>query len=754
MGVTGYNVMNATLARPGAGWQRWKQMPAAHVSDDSKLPSEPAFDMLSPLDVWQAVTEARSLPGAATTVARLIAQICPCDSATLFIDPQGSPPHSWPDGSTLPGELGAALRQRAAGVGPIILTEPIGFSVEESAGGSWIPGAAIVLPLADDREAVGHALLCWKQAPETLPAQERLLAMGRYAAQGLRQVGGWESAERRERNLALASAVITVIGRARTAPEMLEAALDRILDGLQHEDGAIYLVDEDPSRLTLAAAAGNSPPGWPSAGPGWPHTLPDASGWAPCEFPPATHAARLASPEKPWLVALMASPDSMMGLICLASDHRHEARDAEEQLLRTLGFLLGMATEHLRMHEALERELGRRNARWAALVEISAALSQASDSNTLLDEIVRQSIQILGARGGALTLRDAASDDQVVTAVRSSNPRLSDMVGKRLKPGEGLSGQAILGRRPIILDTYDEWPQSIPGLRENIRYAALAAPLLSDGRAIGSLTVSDDTPGRRFTQDDAQTLSLFAQQAAVVLEGAHHRQQEGVIALNAERARLARDLHDGLAQDLAALLLRADACQARLGAGDEALRDGLEAISVGLQRVIRDARATIFALRPSDSEGIRLEDGLRAQAARFEAQTGVPVAFSMTGADCLPLTQECELALLRVTQEALANIRKHAQAGHVSVQLTRQGKETVKLSIDDDGRGFGPGVVGRVEGAESEHLGLAQLRQQVEALAGILSVKSGPDQGTTVCAVLPVRGRGEGRGQDPHPDRR
>ena len=259
---------------------------------------------------------------------------------------------------------------------------------------------------------------------------------------------------------------------------------------------------------------------------------------------------------------------------------------------------------------------------------------------------------------------------------------------------------------------------------------------------------------RSFTEDDVQTLTLFAQQAAAILENLRNQRLSAVLALQAERDRLARDLHDGLAQDLAALLLRADACQALLEEGNAALRDRLEAISVGLQRAIRDARATIFALRSSDLESCSLEDGLRAQAVRFETQTRVPVGFSVVGADCLQLTQERELALLRVAQEALANVRKHAQAERVSVQVTWRGAEEVRLSIDDDGRGFDPGVVTHAQGVGGEHLGLALLRQQVEALGGFFSVMSAAGRGTTVVANLPVRGRtSEGHGQDPHPDR-
>ena len=189
-------------------------------------------------------------------------------------------------------------------------------------------------------------------------------------------------------------------------------------------------------------------------------------------------------------------------------------------------------------------------------------------------------------------------------------------------------------------------------------------------------------------------------------------------------------------------MLRADACQALLGEGDEALHGQLETISVGLQRAIRDARATIFALRPAEEEDCGLEDGLRAEAVRFEGQTGVPVDFSMIGADCQQLSHEHELALLRLAQEALVNIRKHAQAKRVQVQLTWLGTEQVQLCVSDDGQGFDPSSSAGAPGVAGQHLGLALMRERVEALGGTLSVESGAGEGTTVCAVLPVRREG------------
>ena len=409
------------------------------------------------------------------------------------------------------------------------------------------------------------------------------------------------------------------------------------------------------------------------------------------------------------------------------------------QWLAALGPMVSAARTRARLAEGLQRT----EARWAAVYEMSAALSNSLDRGSLLGEIVRLSVQLLGAQAGALILRDEASDDLVITVIQSSQLPSPEMIGRRLKLGEGISGQVILRQRPIILDSYAAWPHCISGLAEKIRHAVVAAPLISDGRAIGALTISDDTPGRRFTEDDAQTLSLFALQAALALEGARRREQADVIALNAERTRLVRDLHDGLAQDLAALMLRADACQALLGEGDEALAGQLEIISVGLQRAIREARATIFALRSGDLEGCGLEDGLRAEAARLEGQLGVPVAFSMSGAACQGLAHEHELALLRLTQEALTNIRKHAQARRVQVQLTWLGAEQVQVCVSDDGRGFDPSIVAGAGSVVGQHLGLTLMRERVEKLGGSLSVQSGAGEGTTVCVVLPIRRGGD-----------
>ena len=176
-------------------------------------------------------------------------------------------------------------------------------------------------------------------------------------------------------------------------------------------------------------------------------------------------------------------------------------------------------------------------------------------------------------------------------------------------------------------------------------------------------------------------------------------------------------------------MLRADLCQTLAGGGNAALRANLEAISTGLQRCIRDARATIFALRQPDSGTCSLEGNLAAQASQFESQTHIPVRYTIAGEACQPLPKTHEIALLRVAQEALSNVRKHAQATQTAMGLTWHAGGSVSLKITDDGVGFDQAAVPGVNGA-GQHFGLVSMRERIEELGGALTLQSSPGGGT------------------------
>ena len=191
-----------------------------------------------------------------------------------------------------------------------------------------------------------------------------------------------------------------------------------------------------------------------------------------------------------------------------------------------------------------------------------------------------------------------------------------------------------------------------------------------------------------------------------------------------ERARLANDLHDGPIQELTAVALRLEhvAAQSAEG-GADALRPALD----GLHRVIQALRSTLFELNPTalGREGIR-------STLEYLVRTSAPDIDTTVLIEAPPdLDDPVATTIIRIAQEALHNIRKHAAASRVEVRLGSTGGD-VALLIIDDGRGFDPS-----EGAPRGHLGLTAMRERAEAVGGELRIDSGPG-GTTVCALLPL----------------
>ena len=190
----------------------------------------------------------------------------------------------------------------------------------------------------------------------------------------------------------------------------------------------------------------------------------------------------------------------------------------------------------------------------------------------------------------------------------------------------------------------------------------------------------------------------------------------------AERARLAGEIHDTLAQGFTSIITL-------LQAADPALRDERLALAVRTAREnLAESRALIAALSPSALAPGSLPDSVRRQASRFQEETGTPATVRVTGAE-RPLPTAVEVVLLRATQEALTNVRRHAGAGEAAVVLAYT-PDSVRLLVRDDGRGFVPG--------ESDGFGLTGMRVRAEQVAGTLTVRSDPAAGTTLELEVPA----------------
>jgi signal transduction histidine kinase len=210
------------------------------------------------------------------------------------------------------------------------------------------------------------------------------------------------------------------------------------------------------------------------------------------------------------------------------------------------------------------------------------------------------------------------------------------------------------------------------------------------------------------------------------------------MAIVEERQRLARELHDGIAQIVGYVSTKAMAVRLLVQRGEHAeAAKGLRQIEAAARDVYTDLRAAILDLKTTVNSGGRFVPTLTAYVERFREQSGIPTDLTLgAGADALGLSPERELQFLRIVQEALTNVRKHAGASHAWVRLDSGNGEMASMVIGDDGCGFDPAATERGH----THFGLCTMRERAEAIGGKLSVETAPGAGTRITVVLPQRG--------------
>ena len=201
-----------------------------------------------------------------------------------------------------------------------------------------------------------------------------------------------------------------------------------------------------------------------------------------------------------------------------------------------------------------------------------------------------------------------------------------------------------------------------------------------------------------------------------------------------ERERMAREIHDTLAQGLTGIVTQLEAAQQTATDAERERRiDNAKRLA---RDSLAEARRSVQALRPGALEDSRLPDALAEEVARWTATNGVPAEVKTTG-DARAMHPEVEVTLLRVAQEALANVAKHAAATHAWVTLSYM-EDGVTLDVRDDGTGFAQTETPTEQTRTGGGFGLIAMRQRVNRLAGQLEIESEPGFGTAVSASLPA----------------
>lgn len=247
-----------------------------------------------------------------------------------------------------------------------------------------------------------------------------------------------------------------------------------------------------------------------------------------------------------------------------------------------------------------------------------------------------------------------------------------------------------------------------------------------------------------------QVLIKKLEQAQRELQEAHEAARKNSAqqfkAVLAERTRLARDLHDTLEQTLAGIGLQIDTA-ARLAPRDpHASSTHLQLARNWLAQSQTDLRRSIWDLRSRELEQFDLAAALRRSADHLAEHAGVACEFTAAG-DMSGLPEITEENILRIGQEALTNIARHARAKNVSISL-KSTPDSLRLRIKDDGAGFD---TARIPNAADGHFGLTGMAERVKRLAGSFRVNSAPGQGTTIVVEIPVAGAAAGPANDAPP---
>lgn len=379
----------------------------------------------------------------------------------------------------------------------------------------------------------------------------------------------------------------------------------------------------------------------------------------------------------------------------------------------------------------LETELVRRNRQLESMLSVGRAASSSLRLADLLDASLDAIIDVTLAGAAEVWLLE---DDELVLERRRGLDVEARCDRTRIPLGEGLLGAAVRSGRPQLVHD-----SATAARLESLPLAALgfqtfrAFPLTQHGQTLGVLVVADRDPAATSYDVERRLLEGIAEQIAVAIENARLHDRVLDEAVLEERERLGHELHDGLAQTLGYVNTQTLAIKKLLASGEEEKAQAEVAkMETTARQVFTDVREAILGLRTSSGG---LLESIRSHVARFEGLAGIDVHLDVDeDLETSSLPAATEIQVVRIVQEALANVRKHSHATSARVTIEARDAELV-IAVQDDGRGFRPDHQRRTGWP---HFGLQTMRERAEAIGGRLELASAPGAGTKVQVCVPL----------------
>ena len=379
----------------------------------------------------------------------------------------------------------------------------------------------------------------------------------------------------------------------------------------------------------------------------------------------------------------------------------------------------------------MERQIRERNKRLALLNAVSSEVSESLDLEEVATVTIRNAVQALNATAGGLML--VSEDDGELRLIAQENLHSTGMNGHGgAGPFDCECGTALSHGRPtIVVDTGES--SSCAGVLGAKPGTCLTTPIKVKGRNVGAIFLARPK-SRPFEPDEVSLVSALAAQVGPALQNAQLFSKSGAIAMLQERQHVAREVHDGLAQTLGYLNVQMGIVDHFLGQGELGKAQAeLESMTLVTQEAYADLRHSITDLRtPVSASGLRRT--LREHAERFSRDTGITVHFEGHKGVAASIAPEKEVQILRIVQEALTNVKKHAPGAQIRLSVDANDRR-VLVTVRDDGPGFEPASI-----TQNGRFGLQTMKERAESAGGKLVVDSQPGAGTTVEVTVPVVG--------------
>ncbi|MBY6276594.1 GAF domain-containing sensor histidine kinase [Symbiobacterium thermophilum] len=382
--------------------------------------------------------------------------------------------------------------------------------------------------------------------------------------------------------------------------------------------------------------------------------------------------------------------------------------------------------------------LARKADQLRAVGQVGRQVAAVLDPDVLLHFVTRVMRGTFGYDVAAVLLQHG---DYLVLAACAARGREEVPLGRAFPltgPTPSPLARALAAGEPGGERAEGEHPESgppTPLLPDTAPRAELAIPIRVADRTLGLMVVQSFDP-RPFDEEDRFTVQTIAGQVAVALENARLLEAERRLrrlAVTEERNRMAREIHDTLAQGFMGILMQLRAMEA--AADPETARFHREVAAALAQESLQEARRSVWKLRPRPLEDRGLAEALAAEVAALEGQFGLTGRFDVEG-DAADLDPEVEVALLRIAQEAIHNAVKYARADRIDVSLW-VGHGAAVLTVADDGVGFDPAH--RPAPAAGGGFGLDMMADRARQVGGTLEVDARPGAGCRIVARVPLR---------------